>query len=108
MNHRRQASNLSIPTLIVMLVAGLILSVGGVSYVMVKNKQITLRGKIAKSQERMADDNTAITMHESDISRVLGVFAIRERLAQENSSLQPIPNGLPEVTRPPAKAVAQH
>ena len=100
MNQRRQASNLSIPTLIVMLVAGVILSVGGVSYVMVKNKQVTLRREITKSQQRMTEHNGAITMHESDIARELGVFAIREKLSLKNSTLQPIPNGLPEVARP--------
>ena len=41
MNKRRQGSNLSLPTLLVLLVAGMIVSGGGISYVMVKNKQIT-------------------------------------------------------------------
>ena len=107
MNQRRQNSNLSIPTLIVMLIAGVIISVGGVSYVMVKNKQISLRGEISKSQKRMVEHNVAITLHESDISRELGVFTLQEKLSKSGSSLQPIPNGLPEVYRPVREAVVR-
>ena len=105
MNQRRQNSNLSIPTLIVMLIAGVILSVGGVSYVMVKNKQVTLRREITKSQQRMVEHNVAITEHESDIARDLGVFTLREKLDKGGSDLLAIPNGIPEVYRPAPEVI---
>jgi len=90
-----------------MFVAVVILATGGVSYVMVKNKQITMRRQIAKTQKEMVEHSVAITMHQSDISRELGVFNIREKLAQSGSDLQPIPNGLSEVVRPISETVVR-
>ena len=101
MNKRRQGSNLSLPTLLVLLVAGMIVSGGGISYVMVKNKQITTRNAIAKTQQRMAEHNVAITGYQSDISEKLGVFALRESLKNQESNLRNIPSGYVEVYRPP-------
>ena len=107
MNHRRYNSNLSIPTLIVLLVVVVIVSVGGVSYVMVKNKQVTMLREIAKTQQRMVEHNLAITMHQSDIERELDVFALREKLYKRGSDLQSIPTGLPEVYRPNQEVLAR-
>lgn len=100
MNKRRQGSNLSFPALLVLGLAVAIVSIGGISYVMVKNKQITLRNEITKSQQRMVEHNVAITMHQSDISEKLGVFTLRENLKLSGSNLQTIPNGLVEIYRP--------
>lgn len=100
MNKRRQGSNLSFPALLVLGLAVAIISVGGISYVMVKNKQITLRNEITKSQKRMVEHKTSITMHQSDISEKLGVFTLRENLKHSGSNLQNIPSGLVEVYRP--------
>lgn len=100
MNKRRQGSNLSIPTLLVLLVAGIIVSGGGISYVMVKNKQITTRNEIDKTQKRMSEDNVAITGFQSDISEKLGVFALRESLKNRKSNLRIIPTGHVEIYRP--------
>ncbi|MGJ8695857.1 MAG: hypothetical protein ACSHYF_06025 [Verrucomicrobiaceae bacterium] len=100
MNRRRHTSNLSVPALIVLLVAGIILSIGGVTYVMVKNKQVSLRGQITKVQKRMVEHNVAITMHKSDIEQELGVFQLREKLTLNKSQLQSIPKGVVEVLNP--------
>lgn len=100
MNKRRQGSNLSFPALFVMGLAVAIISVGGITYVMVKNKQITLRNEITKSQQRMVEHGNSITMYQSDISQKLGVFALRESLEYSNSDLQNIPTGLVEIYLP--------
>ena len=100
MNKRRQGSNLSVPTLLVLLVAGIIVSGGGISYVMVKNKQITMRNEIAKSQQRVVEHNVAITMYQSDISEKLGVFTLRESLKNQESNLRNIPPGHVEIYHP--------
>ncbi|MGC6425649.1 MAG: hypothetical protein ACON5H_01485 [Akkermansiaceae bacterium] len=110
MNKRRQGSNLSISTLLVLLVAGIIVSGGGISYVMLKNKQITTRSEIAKIQELMAEHEVAISMYQSDISEKLGVFALRESLKVQGSNLRTIPAGYVEIYKaplPPDPAVAQ-
>lgn len=100
MNKRRQGSNLSFPALLVLGLAVAIVSIGGISYVMIKNKQITFRNEITKSQKRMVEHTVAITMHQSDISEKLGVFTLRENLKHSGSNLQNIPAGLVEVYRP--------
>lgn len=104
MNKCRQGSNLSFPALLVLGMAVAIISAGGISYVMLKNKQITLRNEINKSQQRMVEHNVAITMYQSDISQKLGIFTLRENLKHFDSDLQNIPTGLVEIYRPPHAA----
>jgi hypothetical protein len=109
MNKRRQGSNLSFPALFVLVLAFVIVSAGGISYVMVKNKQITLRRQIDKTQQRMVEHNVAITMHHSDITQRLGVFSLREELKNANSDLRSIPPGHVQIlnTASPPDTVAQ-
>lgn len=100
MQKRRQGSNLSLPPFFVLLVAGIIVTGGGIFYVMVKNKQITMRNEIAQTQKRIGEHNVAITMHQSDIAEKLGVFTLRETLKNQESNLLAIPARNVEIFNP--------
>ncbi len=113
MNRRKTSSNIGFPTLILLLVAGAIVATGGISYVVMKNKQITARRSIEKVQDRMKEHQVSITLHEADIEATLSVFSLREYLAEVGSPLREITPGvvevitLPDVESPPGQAVAQ-
>lgn len=96
MNHRKKAPDLNLPVLLVLLMAGIIVATGGISYVVVVNKQVTIRREIERSESRMHDHRVAITEHQADIDETLGVFRLRERLATSGSALEPIPAGVIE------------
>jgi len=101
MNHRKKTPDLNLPSLIVLLIAGCIVALGGISYVVVVNKQVTLRKQIERSERRMHDHRVAITEHQADIEELLGVFNLRQHLATSGSTLQPIPAGAIERYVPP-------
>ncbi len=92
-NHRKKTPNLNASALIVLAVALMIICVGGIFFVIVKNEQITLRKEIERSQRRMDDHRVAITEHQADIDETLGVFRLRQYLATSGSDLEPIPAG---------------
>ncbi len=106
MNHRKKTPNLSLSSFAVLILAGLIVAVGGVSYVVVKNKQVTLRKEIARSEGRKHEHQIAITEHQADIEETLGVFHLRERLVTSRSNLERIPAGVIEKCRAPEFAEA--
>ncbi len=96
MNYRKRTPDLNLPGLMVLLIAGVIVAIGGISYVVVVNKQLTLRKEIFRSKERMDDHLVAITECQADIEETLGVFQLRQRLATSGSDLKPIPAGVVE------------
>jgi|GEM_PF-4785033 len=53
MNHRKKAPDLNLPVLLVLLMAGIIVATGGISYVVVVNKQVTIRREIERSESRL-------------------------------------------------------
>ena len=86
--------------LILLFVAGAIVATGGIGYVVLKNKQITARRDISKVQKRMEEHRVAITLYQSDISRILGVYNLRAQLADRQSDLEPIGTGVVELIIP--------
>ena len=115
MNRRQlyRPSNLSISAITVLILCGCIVTFGWVGYAILKNKQITLRSEIADAQKRMEEQRVAITMHQAEIAQKLGVFAVRETLAKQESDLRSqVPVSVIEVyqapvTSNPTLAVAQ-
>jgi len=87
MNHRKNATSLGFPSLVLLVIAVVIVSSGGIGYVVMKNKQLTTRSKIAKIQRVMDEHNVSITLHQSDIEETLGYYRLRRQLADINSSL---------------------
>lgn len=87
MNHRKSATSLGFPSLILLIIAVVIVSSGGIGYVVMKNKQLTTRSKIAKIQSAMDEHNVSITLYQSDIEETLGYYLLRRSLAEMNSPL---------------------
>jgi len=100
MNRKKKTSNLGLPMLILLFVAGAIVATGGIGYVVLKNKQVTARRNIAKVEQRMEEHRVAITFYESKINRILGVYNLRAELANRRSSLVPIGSGVVEFVVP--------
>ena len=98
--------------LILLFVAGAIVATGGIGYVVLKNKQVTARRDITKVQQRMEEHRVSITLYQSDINRILGVYHLRAQLADRRSNLVPIGTGVVELIipddqeTPPGDAVA--
>ena len=55
MNRKEKTSNIGVPMLILLFVAGAIVATGGIGYVVLKNKQVTARRDITKVQQRMEE-----------------------------------------------------
>jgi len=87
MNHRKSATSLGFPSLVLLIIAVVIVSSGGIGYVVMKNKQLTTRSKIAKIQQTMDEHKVSITLHQSDIEETLGYYRLRRQLADMNSPL---------------------
>jgi hypothetical protein len=100
MNRKKKASNIGLPMLILLFVAGAIVATGGIGYVVLKNKQVTARRDITKVQQRMEEHRVAITFYQSDISRILGVYNLRAELTDRKSDLVPIGTGVVEFINP--------
>ena len=100
MNRRKSTASLGFPSLVLLVIAVVIVSSGGIGYVVMKNKQITTRSKIAEVQRQM-DDHKGI----------LGYYALRAQLEKINSPLREIKSV--EVYRdldeqsPPGEAIAR-
>ncbi len=87
MNRRKSATNLGFPSLVLLIIAVVIVSSGGVGYVVMKNKQLTTRSKMAKIQRQMDEHNVSVTLYQSDIEETLGYYRLRRQLADINSPL---------------------
>ena len=90
MNRRKQTSSLGFPTLILLGITVVILSGSGITYVVLKNKEISARAEIERVQKRMDEHQVVITISQSEIDRTLGVFELPERLAARHSRLRKI------------------
>lgn len=99
MNHRKRTASLGFPSLVLLAIAVVIVSSGGIGYVVMKNKQITTRSKIVEVQRKMDEHKVSIALHTSDIEETLGYYALRARLKEMNSPLTEIK--LVEVYRDP-------
>lgn len=104
MNRRKQTSSLGFPSLILLGIAVVILSASGITYVVMKNKQITARAEIALVRKRMNEHQVVITKQQSEIKKILGVYDLPQLLAKKNSRLRKIdpPEILHEVEEAPA------
>ncbi len=111
MNHRKRTASLGFPSLVLLVIAVVIVSSGGVGYVVMKNKQITTRSKIVEVQRQMDEHKVFIALHTSNIEEALGYYALRARLEEMNSPLTEIK--LVEVCRdsdeqsPPGDSIAR-
>jgi len=101
MNRRKSAASLGFPSLVLLAIAVVIVSSGGIGYVVMKNRQITTRSKIAKIQSAMDEHNVSIKLHSSDINMTLNYVLLREHLIETNSPLTEIK--FVEVYRDPDK-----
>ena len=99
-NRRKKKSNFNLGALVVLIACVAIVATGGVAFVVAKNKQVAMQRELAAIQKRMEEHRVAITVHEADIEKTLGVFRLRENLRSVGSSLQPIPSEVVEVFRP--------
>ena len=97
MNRKKRTANIGLPTLILLFVALAIVSTGGITYAVMKNKQVTARREISQVQERMHSHRVSISLHETDIENVLDFYRLRDRLTEMNSPLVEIPQGVVEV-----------
>lgn len=90
MNHRKNASSLGFPSLVLLGIAAVIISASGIGFVLMKNKQVSVRGRIAEVQKRMTEHEVTITLHQSDIEETLGYYRLREVLEDRKSALREI------------------
>lgn len=113
MNRKKRTSQIGAPTLILLFVALAILCTGGVTYVVMKNRQVTARREMVKIQKLMDEHKVSITLHKTDIEVALDVFDIRNKITAGELPLAEIPAGVVEVCNPnqegspPEGAVAQ-
>ena len=100
MNRKKKTSNIGLPMLILLFVAGAIVATGGVGYVVLKNKQVTAHRNIAKVQQRMDEHSLAIKFYESEINTILGAYTLPAALDARQSDLIPIGTALVERINP--------
>ncbi len=111
MNRRKSTASLGFSSLVLLVIAVVIVSSGGIGYVVMKNKQITTRSKIAEVQRQMDDHQVSLSLHTSDIKGILGYYAFRAQVEKVNSPLREIKSV--EVYRdldersPPGEAIAR-
>jgi len=91
MNRKKRAAQVSVPTLILLFGALVILCTGGVSYVVLKNRQVTARREIEKIHETMEKHRVLMTLHKTDIVAALDVYDIRRRIREGSLPLAEIP-----------------
>ncbi|MDA7881783.1 hypothetical protein N9A94_05710 [Akkermansiaceae bacterium] len=96
MNRKKKASNLGLPMLILLFVAGAIVATGGIGYVVLKNKQVTARRNIIKVHQRTEEHRIALAQYEWKINDTLAFYRLRARLEERQSDLVPIENGVVE------------
>lgn len=111
MNRRKRNSSLGFPSLVLLAIAVIIVSSSGIGYVVMKNKQLTMRGKIAEVQKKMDSHEVSISEYEADIEDSLGIYVLREHLSESNSALTPIKSFerllTPEEKAPSGNSVAR-
>ena len=90
MNRRKRTASLGFPSLVLLVIAVVIVSSGGIGYVAMKNKQITTRSRIAEVQSQMDEHQVSISLHTSDIEETLGYYTLRARLKETKSPLTEI------------------
>lgn len=90
MNHRRHTPNLGFSTVALIILAVAILATNGIGFVMMKNRQYTVRDQIEATGRKMSEHKVSIALHESDIEERLGYYRLREQLADLKSPLKPI------------------
>lgn len=90
MNRRKKTSSLGFPSLVLLGIAVVIVSSSGIGYVVMKNKQVTARSKIAQVQKRIDEHQVAITLHQSDIEQTLNWGTLKKLYAEEKPQFREI------------------
>ncbi|MDG2401315.1 MAG: hypothetical protein P8M04_12160 [Akkermansiaceae bacterium] len=90
MNRKKSTSSLGFSSLVLLGIAVAIVSSSGIGYVIMKNRQISTRSQISEVQSRIQDHHISILLHHSEIEEALGIFQLRQKLKEINSSLTEI------------------
>lgn len=108
MNRRKKTSSIGFPSLVLLAIAAVIISSGGISYVVIKNKQITALSEIDEVRRQMAEHKDYILTHEIQIRRILAKHDLKQRLLKNKSRLREIEHK--EFYRPPGeeRAIAKN
>jgi len=90
MNRRKTTSSLGFPSLVLLGIAVVIVSSSLIGFVVMKNKQVTARTRIAEVRKEMEKHEVTITLHKSDIEEQLGYYRLRQQLQDRKSKLKEI------------------
>lgn len=98
MNRKRSSRNLSVGSVIFLVLVAVVLATAGVFHAYVKNLQVEVANKTEKTERRIGQLEMDIMTLQMQLDEQLNRFILRERLAQQRSRLIAIPlNGLLEI-----------
>ncbi len=98
MNRRRQETHSRISPVVIfaLILAGAIGAIGGITYVYYRNCQIVAAREIDVIERRIERHQLEIRTIQMRSDQILNLFAIRDTLEEEGTSLVPIPAGVSE------------
>lgn len=82
------------------IVFAVVASGGGVSYAIFMNRQVETTREIHRVEERIKERELESLTIQMRTGELLNRYKIREELAQQQTSLEPIPQGVVENVRP--------
>lgn len=102
MNKRRSSRNLSVGSVIFLVLVAVVLATAGVFHAYVKNLQVEVANETEKAERRIGQLEMDIMTLQMQLDEQLNRFILRERLAQQGSRLVSIPiNAVLEVGQQP-------
>lgn len=99
MNQSRYASRISFSFLVWMVVFAILAASGGVTYSVLKNRQVAVRTETEKLRRDTALCHLNANQYRSKASALTNRWDMRDRLAQEHSELRDIDRSQIEIAR---------
>lgn len=88
MNAKRKKKHFSVSELVLLGIAAVILTSGGVMHAYAKNKEIEIARKVDEAQKEIDEHFEAVAMVDVKIERRLDRYLLKESLSVENSMLR--------------------
>ncbi len=107
MNAKRTTKNFSVSELVLLGIAAMILTCGGVMHAYAKNKDVEIARKVDAAQKEIEQHNEAVAMVNVKIERKLDRYTMKESLRIQQSSIRETEPGQIEYVNPGADGSEQ-
>ena len=97
---KKKQRRLSVPEIVVLAIAAVILMVGGVTHAWLKNSHVEVIREVDKTEQRISDHQDSINSLQVKIDKNLNIYQLRADLENAGSDLVQVPSSSIEVIPP--------